>query len=118
MSGPKKMTVGCVIPTEPRRQSVNHAFTAAMPTARLEMAIETGSAMRLPPVSSKSNGHFAVLFARRPDGDFHVLPERGQEFHQPADGEVSRPAPHEVGHMRLFDAKDFTGFGLGQAALL
>ena len=29
------------------------------------------------------DGHFTVLFARRLDGDFHILAERGQEFHEP-----------------------------------
>ena len=31
--------------------------------------------------SSKGDGHFAVLFTGGPHGDFHVLPQRGEEFH-------------------------------------
>jgi len=51
-SGPKNITVGCVIFTVPRRQSVSQAFTAEMPKASTEIAIETGSTMRARPFNA------------------------------------------------------------------
>jgi hypothetical protein len=45
VSGPKKMTVGCVILTVPRRNSVNHAVTVETLRANAEMVIDSGSAM-------------------------------------------------------------------------
>ena len=45
MSGPRKITVGCVILTVPRRNKVSHAVTEEMLRARIETVIEMGSAM-------------------------------------------------------------------------
>jgi hypothetical protein len=45
VSGPKKMTVGCVIMTLPRRNSVNYAVTDETARARVEMVIVSGSAI-------------------------------------------------------------------------
>jgi len=44
VSGPKKITVGCVILTVPRRQSVNHAFTAEIANDIPAIVKEIGSA--------------------------------------------------------------------------
>ncbi len=43
LSGPKNMTVGCVILTVPRRKSVNHAVTADMHRAKTEIVSELAS---------------------------------------------------------------------------
>ncbi len=40
LSGPKNMTVGCVILTVPRRKSVNHAVTADTHRANTEIVTE------------------------------------------------------------------------------
>lgn len=45
LSGPKNMTVGCVILTVPRRKSVNHAVTADMHRANMEIVTEIISAI-------------------------------------------------------------------------
>src|SRR5258708_6070665 len=43
VSGPKKMTVGCVIFTVPRRKRVSQAVTDETPSASTEIAMEAGS---------------------------------------------------------------------------
>jgi hypothetical protein len=43
VSGPKKITVGWVIFTVPRRKRVSHAVTPETASDRVEIARETGS---------------------------------------------------------------------------
>src|SRR5712691_2406409 len=45
LSGPKNMTVGCVILTAPRRKSVNHAVIADTHRANTEIVNELASAI-------------------------------------------------------------------------
>lgn len=59
LSGPKKITVGCVIFTVPRRNSVSQAFSADTPRARPEIAIVIGS--------TKSFGDLAPTVASAAD---------------------------------------------------
>ncbi len=42
-SGPKKMTIGCVIWTVPRRNNVSQAVRPETPSANKEMAVASGS---------------------------------------------------------------------------
>jgi len=45
ISGPRKITVGCVIFTVPRRNRVSHAVADETARARIETVIEMGSAI-------------------------------------------------------------------------
>jgi hypothetical protein len=38
-----------------------------------------------------------VLLAGGADGDFHVLTQGGEEFHEASDGEVTSPVAHQQG---------------------
>jgi hypothetical protein len=49
-SGPRKMTVGWVILSVPRRKSVSHAVADEIARARIEIVVATGSAMINGPV--------------------------------------------------------------------
>src|SRR5712692_6165466 len=51
LSGPKNMTVGCVILTVPRRKSVNHAVTADIHRANTEIVTEIASTIFQHPTS-------------------------------------------------------------------
>jgi hypothetical protein len=62
--------------------------------------------------------HLAPRLPRRLHGDPHVLPERGQKFHQPPHGEVPRAIAHERRDMRLLDAEHFASLRLRQPARL
>lgn len=57
-----------------------------------------------------------MFLSRRPDRDFNVLSERGQELHQPLNGKVARLPTHETGNVRLFDAEYFSRRRLGKLA--
>src|SRR5271169_1298485 len=58
-----------------------------------------------------------MLLARRPDGNFNVLTESGEEFHKPSDREVTRAIPHRQRNLRLLHAEDFGDLNLCQAAV-
>jgi hypothetical protein len=62
VSGPRKITVGCVIFTVPRRNNVSHAVTLETPSARIETGIEIGSAIK---------AHFTMRVAE-PSAPEHV----------------------------------------------
>jgi hypothetical protein len=70
VSGPKKMTVGCVILTVPRRNNVNHAVTVETLRANAEMVIDSGSAMQV----------LIVYQARSVKGEVTECPETFWEF--------------------------------------
>ena len=59
-----------------------------------------------------------MLLARRADSDFHVLAEVRQKLHQALDRKHPRAIPHQRGDVRLLDAEDLAGLGLGQTARL
>jgi len=50
--------------------------------------------------SPRHHRHRAPRLARRLHGDPHVLPERGQKLHQPADREVARAVAHQSRDVR------------------
>ena len=54
-----------------------------------------------------------MLLARRPDGDFNVLTQSGEEFHEASDREVTRAIPHQQRDLRLLHAEDFGDLRLG-----
>ncbi len=60
MSGPKKMTVGCVILTVPRRNRVNHAVSVEMASDRTEIVNGMGS-VKGPRLSSMESKHLGRL---------------------------------------------------------
>jgi hypothetical protein len=59
-----------------------------------------------------------VLFAGGADGDFDVLAEGDEEFHETADTEVAGAVAYEQGDLGLLNAENFGEFDLGQAAVL
>jgi hypothetical protein len=59
-----------------------------------------------------------VLFPGGADGDFDVLAEGGEEFHEAADAEVAGAVAHKQGDLGLLNAENFGEFDLGQAAVL
>src|SRR5690242_6255306 len=64
------------------------------------------------------HGHFAVLLARGPYDDLHVLPKRGEEVHKALDGKGARTVAHQCRNVRLLDAENLSGFRLLEAASL
>jgi hypothetical protein len=54
-----------------------------------------------------------VLLVRGADGDFDVLAEGGEKFHEAANTEVAGAFAHEQGDLALLDAEDFGDFDLG-----
>ena len=63
-------------------------------------------------------GNRSVVLAGGPHGDLDILAERGQKVHQALDGKGSRLASHQAGDMRLLDAEQYPGSGLGEISLL
>jgi len=57
-----------------------------------------------------------VLLAGGADGNFYVLTEGGEKFHEAADAEVARAVAHEQGDLRLLNAENFGELDLGHAA--
>jgi len=62
------------------------------------------------------DGEGALLFAGGADGDFDVLAEGGEKFHEAADAEVAGAVAHEQGNLGLLNAENFGEFDLGRAA--
>ena len=54
-----------------------------------------------------------MWFAGGADGDFDVLAEGGEEFHEAADAEVAGAVAHEQGDLGLLNAENFGEFDLG-----
>jgi len=59
-----------------------------------------------------------MFLARGPDGDFNVLTESREEFHEASDGKVTRAVPHQQGDLRLLHAENFGDLDLCHAAAL
>ena len=59
-----------------------------------------------------------MLLACGPDGDFHILTQGRQKFHEASDGKVTGPVPHQQRDLRLLDAKNFGDLDLCHAAIL
>ena len=60
----------------------------------------------------------AVFFAGGPDGDFNVLTQSGEEFHEASNRKIARTVPHQQGNLRLLHAEDFGDLRLRHAAVL
>jgi hypothetical protein len=48
-----------------------------------------------------------VFPARGPDGNFNVLTQRSEEFHQASNGKITRAVAHEQGDLGLLHAENF-----------
>jgi hypothetical protein len=77
-----------------------------------------GASATMPPQLSRHHGHFAVLLARGPYDDLHVLPERGEEVHEAFDGKGAGAVAHQCRNVRLLDAENLSGFPLLEAVRL
>jgi hypothetical protein len=53
-----------------------------------------------------------MLLAGGPDGDFNVLSQSREEFHEASDRKVTRTIPHQQRDLRLLHAKNFGDFDL------
>jgi len=80
------------------------------PDAELLLLKEAGSGL------CDDKGHFATVFACRPNGDLNVLAQGHEKVHQAFNGEGPRLAAHEARDVRLLNTQNFTGLGLGEAA--
>jgi len=56
-----------------------------------------------------------MLLTSGTDGDLDVLSQSGEEVHKAFDGERARAIAHQCRDVRLFDAENLAGFGLGNA---
>jgi len=63
--------------------------------------------------SCRDDGEGAVFLAGEADGEFDVLAEGGEKFHQAANTEIAGAFAHEQGDLALLDAEDFGDFDLG-----
>lgn len=54
-----------------------------------------------------------MLFAGEADGDFDVLVEGGEKFHEAANAEVAGAIAHEQGDQGLLEAENFGEFDVG-----
>ena len=54
--------------------------------------------------SGGDNREYAVFLAGGPDGDFNILTQSCEKFHEPSDGKVTRAVPHQQGDLRLLHA--------------
>ncbi len=59
-----------------------------------------------------------MFFASGPDGDFDVLTQCGQKFHEAPNGEIPRAISHQQRNLRLLNAENPGDFRLGHAAVL
>jgi hypothetical protein len=59
-----------------------------------------------------------MLLPRGPHGNFNVLPQRREKFHQASDGEITGTVSHQQGNPRLLHAEDLGDLDLFQAATL
>lgn len=59
-----------------------------------------------------------MLLSGGPDGDFNVLTQSREKFHEASDGEVTRAVSHQQGDLRLLYAEDFGDLDLCHAAPL
>lgn len=53
-----------------------------------------------------------------PHGDFHVLPQSREKFHEASNGKVARAIPHQQGDLRLPHAENLGDLDLRHAAVL
>ena len=51
-----------------------------------------------------------------PDGDFNVLTQGGEKFHEASDREIAGAVSHEQGDLWLLDAENFCDLDLSHAA--
>jgi hypothetical protein len=59
-----------------------------------------------------------MFLAGRPDGDFNVLAQSREKFHEASDGKVTRAVPHKQGDLRLLHAQNFGDLDLCHATAL
>ena len=86
-------------------------------TLRAAFALQAHCAPSMSETSTYDHGQLALPLSRRTHRDPNVLPEGGQEPHQPLDGEGTGPSAHERGDVGLPDPEDLAGLGLREAAL-
>jgi len=48
-----------------------------------------------------------VLLACWPNGDFNILMQSREEFHEASNREITRAVSHQQRHLRLLHAEDF-----------
>ena len=59
-----------------------------------------------------------MFLATEPNGDFHVLTQGCQKFHQAPDRKVTGPVPHQQRDLRLLYAENLGDLDLCHAAVL
>ena len=59
-----------------------------------------------------------MFLAGGADGDFDVLAQGGEEFHEASDGEVTGAVAHHQGDLRLLHAENLGRLDLGHASAL
>ena len=59
-----------------------------------------------------------LAFARRLDGDFHILAKSSQKFHEASHGKGRRTITHQCGYVRSLNAQNVRRFSLRIAAFL
>lgn len=59
--------------------------------------------------SNRVNGQRPLFLLRGPDGDFNVMPESHEKFHEAPDGKVARSVSHQQGDLWLTYTKNFGG---------
>lgn len=59
-----------------------------------------------------------MFLSGRPDGDFNILTQSREEFHEASDREITRTVSHQQGDLRLLHAEDFGDLDLCHAAIL
>jgi hypothetical protein len=79
---------------------------------RLSMATELEASRR------HDNRNLPVPLAYRAHGDLDVLAQLGQELHEALGRKDPRPVAHQGRDVRLLDAEDLAGLGLGQPTIL
>lgn len=57
-----------------------------------------------------------MFLVGRPHGDFHVLTQSREEFHEAPDGKIAGTVPHQQGDLRLPHAENFGDLDLCHAA--
>ena len=68
--------------------------------------------------SGRDNRECPVLLACWPDGDFNVLAQSREKFHQAANGKITGAVSHQQRHLGLLHAEDFGDLDLCHAAVL
>ena len=59
-----------------------------------------------------------MFFVRRPHGDFHVLTQSSEKFHEASNGKVARAISHQQGHLGWPHTETLGDLKVGLAAVL